>query len=123
MKYRRGELYKANGERIMDWSAVPVDPKQTDVVYDATASGEKAWIWDIAENREGDPVVVYVKFPSDTAHVYYYAVYDEGRWNNYRLTNSGPWFPHTKKGEREREPNYSGGIVLDHSDPSHVFLS
>jgi hypothetical protein len=39
------------------------------------------------------------------------------------LTEAGPWFPHTPPGAREREPNYSGGIVLDHTDPSQVYLS
>ena len=37
--------------------------------------------------------------------------------------DSGPWFPQTPKGKKEREPNYSGGIVLDHNDPSIVYLS
>lgn len=123
LKYRQGKLYKANGDRIMDWSDLPVDPKQADMVYDASETKEKAWIWDIAENEEGNPVMVYATFPTDTSHVYYYSIYDEGRWNNYRLVDSGPWFPHTRKGVRETEPNYSGGIVLDHNDPSQVYLS
>jgi hypothetical protein len=122
-KYHNNALYKANGEKMMDWSALPLDPKQADVVYNATASKEKAWIWDIAGNKEGNPVMVYAKFPSDSNHVYYYAIYDEGRWNNHRLTEAGPWFPHTREGVREREPNYSGGIILDHEDPGHVYLS
>lgn len=122
-RYRDGSLYKANGDKIMDWSSLPMDPKQADVVYDATDSREKAWIWDVAENKEGNPVVVYARFPTDTTHVYYYAIYDEGRWNNYRMTDAGSWFPHTLPGAREREPNYSGGIVVDHNDPSHVYLS
>ena len=37
--------------------------------------------------------------------------------------NSGRWFPQTPQGTTEREPNYSGGIVLDHNDPSIVYLS
>lgn len=122
-RYRNGALYKANGEKIMDWSALPLDPKDADVVYDATASKEKAWIWDVAENGEGSPVIVYATFPTDSNHVYFYSIYDEGRWNNYRLTEAGSWFPHTPPGTREREPNYSGGVVLDHEDPSHVYLS
>ena len=122
-KYRDGVVYKANGETIMEWSALPMDPKQADVVYDATVSKEKAWIWDVAENGDGNPVVVYATFPTDTTHVYFYAIYDGGRWNNYRLTTAGPWFPQTPPGAREREPNYSGGIALDHGDPAQVYLS
>lgn len=122
-KYRQGALYKADGEKIMDWSALPLEPGNSDVVYDASESKEKAWIWDIAENDDGNPVIVYAKFPTDSTHVYYYSIYDEGRWNSYRLTDAGPWFPDTAPGTREREPNYSGGIVLDHLDPSQVYLS
>lgn len=122
-QYRDGALYKANGEKIVDWNALPVAPRQTDVVYDATTTGEKAWIWDVAQNKDGNPVVVYARFPTDSTHVYYYSVFDGGEWISSRLVDSGSWFPHTLPGATEREPNYSGGIVLDHSDPSHVYLS
>jgi hypothetical protein len=122
-KYRGGVLSKANGEKIMDWSDLPLDPSDADVVYDATESNEKAWIWDVAENGEGNPVIVYAKFPNDSSHVYHYAIYDGGQWHNYELVDSGPWFPQTQDGAQEREPNYSGGIVLDHGDPSRVYLS
>lgn len=123
VKYHRGALYKANGEKIMDWSALPINPAQADVVYNAAESKEKAWIWDIAEDKDGRPVVVYAKFPTDSTHVYYYGIFHDGKWNNYKLTDAGGWFPETRPGERQREPNYSGGIVLDHSDPSLVYLS
>jgi hypothetical protein len=123
MKYRNGELLKANGEKISDWSALPVDPSKADVVYDAKESKEKAWIWDIAQAKDGNPVIVYATFPTDTTHVYHYGIFADGKWNNFRLTEAGSWFPHTRPGAREREPNYSGGIVIDHSDPSTVYLS
>lgn len=122
-KYRKGYLYKANGEKIKAWSALPVSPRETDVVYDATTTKEKAWIWDVTENREGDPVIVYSRFPNDSTHVYYYALWDQVQWVNYKLLNSGSWFPQTPAGTIETEPNYSGGIVLDHQDPSTVYLS
>ncbi|MEO5602712.1 MAG: BNR-4 repeat-containing protein [Cyclobacteriaceae bacterium] len=122
-KYQQAGLYKANNEKILDWSALPIEPGQADMVYDAKETQEKAWIWDVAEDTDGQPVIVYSRFPSDSNHVYYYAVYDEGKWINYRLVDSGGWFPDTKEGTVEREPNYSGGIVLDHQDPSIVYLS
>lgn len=122
-KYKNGVLYKANGHKIMDWSALPLDPSQADLVYDATRSMEKAWIWDVAENDAGNPVVVYARFPTDSNHVYYYSIYADGKWDHHKLVDSGRWFPHTRPGARESEPNYSGGIVLDHQDPSVVYLS
>ncbi len=122
-KYYKGAFYKANGDKIADWSGLPLKPQNSDVVYDAVKSGEKAWIWDVAENGEGDPVIVYSRFPNDSTHVYYYSVWDHQQWSNHALINSGRWFPQTRPGEIEREPNYSGGIVLDHEDPSTVYLS
>ena len=122
-KYRQNALYKANGEKITSWSSLPLQPKLADVVYDATKTNEKAWIWDIAENQKGEPVIVYSRFPNDSNHVYYYSIWNNNKWNNYRLVNSGPWFPQTAKDKRESEPNYSGGIVLDHENPSIVYLS
>jgi hypothetical protein len=123
MKYHQGGFFKADGDKMIQSSEVPVNPAEADLVYHAKPSGEKAWIWDVAEDEDGNPVVVYARFPSDSNHVYYYAIYNEGSWNNYRLTDSGGWFPDTLPGRPEREPNYSGGIVLDHDNPSHVYLS
>jgi hypothetical protein len=123
VKYRADALYKANGEKITAWSSLPIEPKLADIVYDATKTKEKAWIWDVAENKDGEPVIVYSRFPNDSNHVYYYSIWNNNKWNNYRLVNSGPWFPQTPEGKSEPEPNYSGGIVLDHKDPSIVYLS
>lgn len=123
MKYRDGALLRANGERIATLSDGPVDPAKTDLVYNGNEPSGKAWIWDIAETAQGQPVIVFVAFPTDSSHVYYYSIFNEGKWNNYRLIDSGGWFPHTREGAKEREPNYSGGIVLDHNDPSQVYLS
>jgi hypothetical protein len=123
MRYRDGALYKANDDKITDWSDLPVQPPQADVVYDATKTNEKAWIWDVAENSNGDPVIVYSRFPNDTTHVYYYSVFENDQWSSFKLVNSGKWFPQTPPGKKETEPNYSGGIVLDPNDPTNVYLS
>lgn len=123
MKYRDNAFYKANGEKIGGLTDLPIPPKSADLVYDATKTMEKAWIWDVAENKQGQPVIVYSRFPNDSNHIYYYSVWNNNQWNNYRLVDSGPWFPQTPAGTKEREPNYSGGIVLDHNDPSIVYLS
>ena len=123
MRYRDGYLQKANGENIKLWSDLPVEPGETDIVYNAVTTNEKAWIWDVAEDKNGDPAIVYSRFPNDSTHVYYYAIWDQGQWINYKLLNSGRWFPQTQPGTTEREPNYSGGIVFDHDDPATVYLS
>jgi len=122
-QYKEGKLVKASGEIIKDWTDLPLDPAESDVVYDANPTEEKAWIWDVGGNAQDDPVIVYSRFPTDSTHVYYYAFWKDGQWNNIKLVNSGKWFPETPLGEIEREPNYSGGIILNHHDPSMVYLS
>lgn len=122
-RYERGHLYQANGKRIASMKALPIEPRQADVVYDARETEEKAWIWDVAEDSAGMPVIVYATFPDDQHHVYQYARWDGDQWLNHRLTEAGGWFPQTQPGKEERESNYSGGLVLDHEDPNVVYLS
>jgi hypothetical protein len=123
MCYKNDSLFKANGESIGKLSDAPFDPAQTDMVYDARLTNEKAWIWDIAEDKDGSPVIVYARFPDDSNHCYYYAAWNGTSWDNRFMINSGGWFPRTPHGKTEPEPNYSGGIGLDHEDPSVVYLS
>lgn len=123
IRYRQGAFFKAGGEKTAGMNDLPLNLLAADKIYDASKTGEKAWIWDVAEDGNGSPVVVYVRFHGDTSHVYYYAKWDGHQWNNYRLADSGGWFPQTPEGTEEREPNYSGGLVLDHQDPGVVYLS
>ncbi|GBE13217.1 hypothetical protein BMS3Abin13_01513 [bacterium BMS3Abin13] len=118
-----GVFHKADGTPFCKLKDVPFDVRQADVVYDATKTGVKAWVLDVAADRQGRPGIVYVRFPSDTDHRYCYARWDGHRWVNHEIARGGGWFPQTPKGTTEREPNYSGGLVLDHDNPDIVYLS
>lgn len=122
-EYHDGAFNKANGKKICNLSNIPFKPEDADLVYNAKKTSEKAWIWDIAITKENEPVIVYARFPDDSNHVYYYAHWDGQSWQNYKLVKSGKWFPQTPAGEIEKEPNYSGGVVLDHENPNIVYLS
>ncbi len=122
MYYRDGGLYRANGEKIGDLGD-EISPRMADCVYDAIPTEEKAWIWDVAEDENGNPVLAYAKFPDDSNHVYCYASWDGKQWNNTDLVNAGGWFPETAAGEIEREPNYSGGMIIDHENANTLYLS
>ncbi|AUP78699.1 hypothetical protein C1H87_08260 [Flavivirga eckloniae] len=121
--YENGAFYKANGDKIKDIADLPLRPEELDKVYDAKKGGAKAWNWDIAEDEKGNPVIAYTKFPTDTAHYYCYAKWTGKNWVNRTLINSGAWFPKTAKGKKEMEPNYSGGINIDHENTNEVYLS
>jgi hypothetical protein len=118
-RYRAGNLYRANGSLIEPASQLPFTPAQADKVYDAAAhGGVKAWIHDIAFDSAGRPVVVFATFPSSTDHRYHYARWTGTRWEDHEFTRAGG----TMSGSPS-EPNYSGGITLDHADPTRVFLA
>ncbi len=123
MYYQKGAFFKADGTKIKDVSDEAVSPREADVVYDAKLTGQKAWVWDIAEDAAGNPVIAYTKFPTDSAHIYCYAVWNGQNWQNSDLINSGRWFPQTPRGRTELEPNYSGGISIDKETPNTLYLS
>ena len=119
MYYKGGNLYNVKGEKIGELGDEPVSPRQTSIVYDAAITKQKAWIWDIALDKKENPVLVYVKFPDNSNHIYCYAKWDGKKWVTNDMVNSGSAFPEDK----EREQNYSGGLVLDHENPDIVYLS
>ena len=121
--YYNGAIYKADGTKIRDMAGLPIEPAEADKVYDAVAGSARAWIWDIALDSSGHPVIVYATFPKETEHHYRYARWSGSKWEDFEIVAAGRWFPQTQEGRKEREPFYSGGVVLDHSDPSIVYLS
>lgn len=131
MKYKKGEFYKADGTKIGSMSALPIKHETTDKVYDArdyyqkTGNGVRAWIWDIALDGKGFPVLAYTRLPEETTHNYYYALFNGSNWEDNKITGAGRFFTRmtTTKSEREPEPHYSGGISIDSQNPSIVYLS
>lgn len=121
--YRNGSFYKADDSKIKDLEELPLLPLETDKLYDSNSNNAKAWIWDIALDSSGYPVVVYATFPAKNDHVYWYTRWNGELWKNYQITSAGKWFPNTQWWKTEREPYYSGGITLDHANPSIVYLS
>ena len=123
LRYTHGAFYKADGTRVGTIDTLPIQHRDSDIVYDARPSKVRAWIWDIAADANGNPVIAYARFPKETDHRYHYARWLGDRWLDTELVAAGGWFPQTPPGAHEREPHYSGGIALDHDDPSIVYLS
>jgi hypothetical protein len=116
--YRAGWLRTAGGRRIARMGHGPISPQQADVVYDAHKTGIASWVWDVAASPDGHPVIVYATFPSNRNHAYWYARFDGRRWVSHFLTYAGGSISPTTI-----EYEYSGGIALDHGDPSVLYLS
>ncbi len=121
--YRDGAFYRADGSFINALDSLPFDTRAADLVYDARLTNVRAWVWDVAEDVLGFPVIVYTRLPAETDHRYHYARWNGKEWLDHEIVPAGKWFPQTPPGTSEREVHYSGGIVLDHGDPNVVFLS
>ncbi len=118
MEYRHGSLWTAGGRWIRRIDSGPATPSQGELVYDGRATGIPSWVWDVSFDSHQRPVIVYATFPSVHNHEYWYARFDGRRWVSHMLTFAGGSISPTTS-----EVYYSGGIALDHSDPSTVYLS
>ena len=125
LKYKHGNFYDAAGKLLGDTTALPINQNKVPKIYDGNKTLFRGWIWDIALDKDGTPAIVYATFPDESQHIYYYAKWDGQSWQNNKVCNAGSWFPRFKKNkeEREPEPHYSGGIILDHENPDILYLS
>jgi len=94
----------------------------TGTVFDHRANpavtGNNSWIWDVATDSTGHPVLTYATFPDDLHHQYHWARWDGTEWiDRILVNNAGPYIGDSS------ESNYSAGLVLDHTDPNIVYLS
>lgn len=115
---RAGALWTAGGRRISLVKNAPIAPRRADVVYNAGPSGIRSWVWDVAFGADQRPVIVYATFPTNQNHAYWYARFNGRRWTRHFMTFAGGTIA-----PRTIEREYSGGITLDHSNPSIVYLS
>lgn len=121
--YEQGAFFKANGEQIATMESIPFEPKQASIVYTSNPEEGRAWVADIGQDENGNPVLLYTRSPSEQNHEYWYARYTEDGWVNQKIVDSGKWFPQTPEGQREREPHYFGGLSIHPDDANVVYLS
>lgn len=127
MRYTNGAFFKANGSEIKSLEELPVSPGEADKVYDGAADGVRSWIWDIAVDDLGHPVLVYAVFPAPDDHRYRYARWNGTQWLDCEITSGGSSFPDTRtrrRGRSGRPLHYlSGGAAVDPSTTSLLYLS
>ena len=116
MSYWKNAFFRADGTAVGGMDDLPFAPAQTQLVVDPAVIGSSAWIQDVALGADARPVITYVT--TGNGHRYHYVRYDGAAWHDTLLTDAGPAI--TSGG---REPSYSGGISLDHSDPTTAYLS
>lgn len=118
--YEGGNVYASDGTLIDAIGDTLVDHTNATQVYDGSTT--KGWIWDIAIDS-GDPRVVYATFPSTTDHRYNYGTWDGASWTTNEIVAAGTYIPSSGVGGGPLEVYYSGGVILDHTDPNTVYLS
>jgi BNR repeat-containing family member/PKD domain/Concanavalin A-like lectin/glucanases superfamily len=113
-RIRAGKIERADGTQIGSL-ADPITPGEGDHVWDPS---EPTWVHDVAADSSGRPVIVFATFPSAADHRYYYARWTGSSWDVHQITPAGGSIA-----EAGASPYYSGGLTLDHEDPSRVYLS
>lgn len=121
--YENEAFYKADGQQISTMGTIPFEPKEASVVYTSTENEGRAWIADIGQDEQGNPVILYTKSPSESNHEYWYARYSGKGWINKKLCDSGKWFPQTPVGVKEREPHYFGGMTIHPDNCNVLYIS
>lgn len=123
MYYKDGQLHQTSGKSIAPLSAMPIGVDKIDKVYDVTKHKTKSWIWDIALDKKGHPIIAYTRYPHETDHRYHYARWDGKKWLDEELVKAGPYITRLRPGAKLLEGHYSGGVVLDHNNTDNVYLS
>lgn len=115
---RDGAYLHADGSLVQQVSDGPLQPSRGDLLWSAADTGASGWVHDVALDGNGRPVVVFATIRSASDHRYHYARWDGTAWKVQELATAGGTIV-----TNGRESSYSGGITLDHSDPSVVYLS
>ena len=115
VRIRGGLIERANGDDVGSLAGPPIAPGAGDTVFDRT---EPCWVHDVAVDAAGRPVIVFASLLSRTDHRYWYARWTGSAWATHAITPAGGTFR-----EDGGSPYYSGGLTLDHEDPSRVYLS
>ena len=86
-------------------------------------SNRRDWVWDVAKDTDGNPVILFTRITENkNQHDYYYAKWNPETkvWDKTFIADGGGKF---HQNPDNLELCYSGGMCLDHSDPSIVYLS
>jgi PKD repeat protein len=115
-RIRAGRIERAGGQQIGTLDGAPIAPETGDLIFDRA---EPSWVHDVAADSTGNPVIVFASFPSPSDHRYHYARWTGSAWQVHEITAAGASF----REELRPADYYSGGLTLDHEDPSRVYLS
>lgn len=118
-------LYDLNGKKLSTVQNGKFNVNKTDsykssypaTVVDATAD-RRDWIWNMAFDAKGNPVIGMTKISQDKQnHDYYYAKWNGSKWSTSFIANGGKYFHHSSNTEN----CYSAGMAIDRDEPNIVY--
>lgn len=81
---------------------------------------QRDWVWQVAIDKDGSPVIGFVRISTDKkSHDYYYGRWTGTEWQKTFLTNGGGHFHQTEN----LEMCYSGGMAIDPDKVNEVYCS
>lgn len=81
---------------------------------------ERDWVWQVASDRDGNPVIAMVRISGDKeSHDYYYAKWNGNEWKKTFLANAGGHFHQTPGLEK----CYSAGMAIDPANTNLIYCS
>lgn len=116
VRYRAGRFYAADGRLIARMRDLPLHFGELDRIHSfRSITPGRAWPHDVAVDGRRRPVVVYTRRHggANGTDVFWYARFNGSRWERHRIVSAGT----------HALAFVSGGITLDHAQPSRVVLS
>jgi hypothetical protein len=115
MRFRGNAFYTAAGRRIGALGDVPFERSELDTVYRFAPKTGRAWPHDVAEDATGAPVVAMTLRRGGGRGIdhFAWARFNGRRWVRHELITAGAG----------AKTFFSGGMTVDHEDPSRVVLS
>lgn len=81
---------------------------------------ERDWVWQVASDAKGNPVIAMVRISDDKeSHDYYYAKWNGSEWKKTFLANAGGYFHQTP----DLEKCYSAGMTIDPDNTNQIYCS
>jgi hypothetical protein len=117
MKYKNGSFYQASGKLIATMAQLPIVNTVLDTVIYPGAYGAGGTVWDIAYDKNDNPLILYDMFSNNNSiHVYWYLRWTGSYWFKRPLVNSG-----NNMGVAGQQ--FCGGFTFDHENPNVIYMS
>jgi hypothetical protein len=114
MKYKNGAWYCANGRQLATMATLPVHDYDMDTIFYANRFGCSNTCYDLALDKNNNPVTVMDMFKGTDINIYWYMRWTGTSWFKTPMINSGLY--------RGAQSGFAAGITLDHENPSIVYL-